>query len=231
SNCNNFTKKYDGVYYGSGKNDFRKMGTLGTVALSSIDLNIRESAYIEKDLYIINSSKSYPSKVKGTIYVHGDLVIENAYLESDVIFYVDGDVTITESEIYGIPYANRTGSLIIFAKGNINLSNNSVNKSNPSNFKGYFYSEQSMEIYGVGSNIKIEGGISARRITLNALRGDGKRYYTSSEQAGMNKDKSRLTIIYDHDIIKNFSELDIDTEPWINNVSPPVELDRSYEAP
>ena len=222
---------FDGTFYGTGKNNFNKFGTRGSLVFYSTDTMFKEGAYIDKNMYIQNSTKEFPSKIKGTVYVKGDLKIENAYLESDVIFYVDGDVTITESEIYGIPYNDRTGSLIIFAKGNINLSNNSVDKANPSRIKGYFYSEQAMEIYGVGSNIKIEGGISARRITLNALRGDGKRYYSSNEQLNMHKALSRLTINYDQDIIKNFSELDIDTEPWINNISPPVELERSYDAP
>lgn len=233
--CNNKNKEieldYGGSFYGTGKNNFNKFGTRGSLVLYSTNTTFKEGAYIEENMYIKNSTEEYPSKIKGIVYVNGDLKIENAHLESDVIFYVEGDVTITESEIYGIPYDDRTGSLIIFAKGNINLSNNSVDKPNPSRIKGYFYSEQAMEIYGVGSNIRIEGGISARRITLNALRGDGKKYYSSNEQLKMSKALSRLNIIYDQDIIKNFSKLDIDTEPWINNISPPVELERSYDAP
>ncbi|MTD29662.1 hypothetical protein GIW82_01225 [Planomicrobium sp. YIM 101495] len=223
---------YDGTFTGTGNNTFNgKFGTSGNLVFNSTATSFNKGAFVKGNLEIRDSTRSRPSRIAGTIYVENDVIIENAYLESDVILYVDGDVTITQSQIYGIPYNNRTGSLIIFAKGNINLSNNSVDLPTPSEFKGYFYSEQTLEIYGVGSNIKINGGISARKIILNAVRGSASnsRYQTKREQERLPKDRSRLQIIYDLDVIKTYSELDIVTEPWIDNVSPPIELDRRYE--
>lgn len=222
---------YSGTFTARGKNTLGRFGTAGNLLMTTTNTAFTKGAYIGGNLDIKNSTKSNPSRISGTIYVDNNLTIENAYLESDVILYVNGDVSITESQIFGVPYADRTGSLIIFAKGNINLSNNSVDSPTPSEFKGYFYSEQTMEMYGVGSNIKINGGISARKIILNAVRGSASNstYQPKAIQETLPREKSRLQIIYDKDIIKNFSELDIQTEQWIDNISPPTELDRSYQ--
>lgn len=224
---------YDGTFSMQGKNTVGRFATAGNLLMTTTNTTFTKGAYVGGNLEIRNSTKLNPSRISGTIYVDKDLTIENAYLESDVILYVNGDVSITESQIFGVPYADRTGSLIIFAKGDINLSNNSVDSPTPSEFKGYFYSEQTMEMYGVGSNIKINGGISARKIILNAVRGTSNNtaYQSKAMQETLPREKSRLQVIYDKDIIKNFSELDIQTEQWIDNISPPTELNRSYTAP
>ena len=223
-----------------GTNTFGKLGVSGNANLSEAESLVTKSGHIDGDLIIGTKGCTTNNKrritIKGTYYIKGNLSICDKVLTTDAIFYVDGDVDIKESEIKGIEIVGsnqtkRNSSLMIFAKGYIHLSNNSVDKPTPSEFKGYLYSEELLEIYGVGSNIKIHGGISARKIILNALRGDGKMYYPTSTQQSLPKSSSRLQIIYDQDIIKNYSELDIQTEPWITNVSPPIELDRSYDAP
>src|SRR5690606_11061533 len=109
------------------------------------------------------------------------------------------------------------GSLIIFANQAINIANISVNQDEPSNIKGFFYSEDALEMYGVGSNIKIDGGISAKRIVLNAIRGrasdsdfHGAQKYSNRYYEGVNgqkSSKSRLWIVYNPDIIKTYSDL------------------------
>lgn len=178
-------------------------------------------------------------EIKGVFYVKNNLTICDRKIISDAIFYVKGEITIQESIIEGIslPGTNQNGtrvsSLMLFSQGDIHFSNNSVDQNLPSDFKGYLYSEKELEIYGVGSNIRINGGISARKIILNAIRGSsrGTIYESRNTQKDLPKTRSRLQVIYDQDIIKNFSELDVQTEPWIENVSPPTELDRSYTSP
>lgn len=217
-----------------------KFGTLGNLSVSGpSDITFNNGAYIGGNLNITGNTE-----IKGTIFVEKNLTISNANLKSDVIFYVNGDVKITESTIAGVihkdsskdPLKNRTGSLIIFTKGNVQLSNNSEYEKEPSDFKAYFYSEKNMEIFGIGSNVKINGGISARKIILNAVKGEttcnflcriGVSDFKVESKSNQKNKPSRLQIIYDPEIIKTFSELDIQTEPWIDNISPPVELERS----
>jgi hypothetical protein len=72
-----------------------------------------------------------------------------------------------------------------------------------------------MEIYGVGSNVEIQGGVFGRKIVLNATRGrvtpgsgyDDERtnglYNFQSNQTQISPSKSRLRIIYNPELIKN----------------------------
>src|SRR5699024_10849039 len=91
----------------------------------------------------------------------------------NLTIYTTGNVTIRYPTIEGKEYLDgREGSLIMFSEGKINIANNSLYLDEPSELKGFFYSEQALEMFGVGINIKIHGGIAARRITLNAIRGN-----------------------------------------------------------
>ena len=101
--------------------------------------------------------------------------------------------------------------------------------------KGYFYSNEVFEMYGVGSNIRIEGGISAQQIVLNAIRGRASNNYFVNSQRVKSKyyeerenqaDKpSRLQVIYNPEIINTYSNLK-QQEPVIYNVDPPKEIKR-----
>lgn len=234
------------IFTFNGNNNFEKMSLTGKSTFSSTNTTFKQTAYFGGDVIIGNTTTNQTSlsdvTLEGKIYVDGDLTINNAKLTSNTIFYVDGDVNIKFSTIEGKrnQNSNIAGSLIIFATGNISLSNNSENKPTPSHIKGYFYSEKDMEIYGVGSNIKVEGGLSARRIVLNAVRGEASRsrsnitteringsyYFESSNiQKTLARERSRLQVIYDSDIIESYLGL-VDSEPWIDSIEDPVVIDR-----
>lgn len=245
--CNYVRENGDnGTYTFKGTNNFLQTATNGNVVFDSTNTTFKNGLYVNGDLNIGNNSTSENianySKVTldGPIYVNGDVTIKGADLLSNVLLYVNGSVTIEYSRINGklLPN-NKKGSLIILSNGNIKISNNSVNQDTPSYIKGFFYTEQDFEMYGVGSNIKIDGGISARKIVLNAIRGRAKDtnftgaykipnradYFEGvTEQA--NKD-SRLQVIYDEEIISTYSDLK-QQEPVIYKVDPPLEKDRSY---
>jgi len=242
--CN---EKYDGDYTFTGNNLFKSFATAGSLTIRNSDnqfkqTTFKEGAYIEKNLTIGNGSNSYnPNnydkiRVDGPIFVNGDLTIKGADAEFNSIMYVMGDVTIEYSRINGL---GQNGSLIIFANGNINIRNNSVNQDEPSNIKGFFYSEQALEMFGVGSNIRIEGGISARRIVLNAIRGRASNRYFEGAQRITNNDYfegaqnqigklSRLQIIYDPEIINTYADIK-SREPVIKNLDPPKIINRDIE--
>lgn len=235
-----------GLYTFNGVNSFGQVSTNGSVKFQDTNTSFKNGLYVNGDLNIGNNSTSenvnYYSDVTidGPIYVNGDVTIKGADLLSNALLYVNGTVTIEYSRINGKQLANnKKGSLIILSKENIKISNNSVNQDSPSYIKGFFYTEQDFEMFGVGSNIKIDGGISARKIVLNAIRGRAKDtsftgaykipyradYFEGvTEQA--DKD-SRLQVIYDDEIISTYSDLK-QQEPVIYKVDPPLEKDRSY---
>lgn len=252
--CTQYRSYYDyydrGTYYVEGTNTFKQMSILGDIVIpdDNTQLTTKEGMYIDGNLKVGKlSTTSYDSKtyaditLDGPIFVNGNVTIRGANLKSNVLMYVTGTVDIQYSTMNGKELSNdRTGSFIIFAKGNIKISNNSVNKEEPSKIKGFFYSEEDLEMFGVGSNIRIEGGVSARRIVLNAIRGKasdtrfagaqsiGGSYFDSVANQE-NKD-SRLQIIYDPEIVTTFSDLR-QQEPIIYKVDPPMEKDREIFNP
>lgn len=243
-----------GTYTLTGDNTFGQFATNGNVEIRNSNRNhfatttIEHGMYVNGDLKIgdtgIRDSNFDPNtyekiRVSGPIYVNGDLIIKGADAEFNALIYVNGDVTIMNTRINGMHVDGREGSLIVFANGSIQIANNSVNLDEPSNIRGFFYSEEALEMFGVGSNIRIEGGISARRIVLNAIRGraksysfDGSQRITSSDYfegvAGQRSRPSRLQIIYNPEIINTYSDLK-EQEPIITNLDPPELIDRKNE--
>jgi hypothetical protein len=236
---------YDDQYTFTKNNYFKSFATDGSLTIESSTNAFKltkfdNGAYIEKNLTIGNGSNSYDInsydkiQIDGPLFVNGNVTIKGANAQFNSIMYVMGDVTIENSQLSG--YGNN-GSLIIFAKGNINIRNNSVNQDTPSDIKGFFYSEQALEMFGVGSNIRINGGLSARRIVLNGIRGKasssnftGAQQITSKDyfegkanQVGKN---SRLQIIYDPQIMNTYADIK-SREPIIKSIDPPQLISRS----
>jgi len=150
--------------------------------------------------------------LSGTYFINGDFNVNNTKLHSDAMLYVNGNVTIKDSTLNGI---DSNSTLFIFATGDISISNISVVSATPSMLKGFFYSKQNMIMYGVGSNINLYGGISARRTILTAVRGNSKNYtYESSKNqketvitngVEVPKRNSRLKITYDENLISHYT--------------------------
>ncbi|EIM05626.1 hypothetical protein A1A1_14959 [Planococcus antarcticus DSM 14505] len=250
-NCTNYSNvqrfySETGTYTFTGTNSFKQASTKGSIKMVATDIKFTNGLYVEGDLSIGNNSTSYdvnrysPVTIDGPIYVNGDLDIQGADLKSNALIYVNGEVNISHSRVNGKVLPNKKqGSLIVLSKGNIKISNNSVNYDDPSYIKGFFYSEKDFEMFGVGSNMKIDGGISARKIVLNAIRGRAKDDPFSGSYkipgrndyfegvAEQNKRNSRLQVIYDLEIISTYSDLK-QQEPVIYTVDPPTEKERDY---
>lgn len=59
---------------------------------------------------------------------------------------------------------------MLLSDSNIQLANNNLYNDTPKVINAFFYSNKTLEIYGVGSNIKIVGGIYGNQIILNAVK-------------------------------------------------------------
>ncbi len=171
--------------------------------------------------------------LRGSYYINGDLSITNTNLKSDAIIYVKGDVNIRDSTLMGI---DPNSTLIIFADGNISISNISEYSSynNPSTIKGFFYSNSDMIMYGVGSNIRLTGGISSRRLILTALRGDVSTttkpisIQNKLDANGFPVYPSRLKVTYDENLIKQYTSFQRDEkEEFITQLNEPEYIERS----
>lgn len=223
-----------------GRNSFESLSLLGGATISSGSHTISEGLYVGSGLTIGHTNRTSPSgsvEIDGRMYIDGDVKIQGINLKANAMLYVDGNVEIRHSTIEGLKKGNKTGSLIIFATGDIFIANISENLDSPSDINGYFYSEGFLELYGVGSNVRIKGGISANRVVLNAVRGkvrtarfngysnyvSGVGYYQSSNH--QRYEPSRLQIIYDPDLIENYLNLN-PPQPVIKDLDLPKILGR-----
>lgn len=189
--------------------------------------------YYAGDMNIYNDSIS----LKGTYYINGDLSITNTNLKSDALMYVNGDVTIKSSTLNQLD-SNPNSTLIIFANGNIKISNISDNSNydNPSIIKGFFYSKSDFTMYGVGSNIRLTGGISSKRLILTALRGNSTERRDRFGTLHLNVDSidiqkvrdSRLKVTYDENLIRQYTSFIRDEkEEYITQLNDPEYIERN----
>ncbi|WP_040952338.1 pilus assembly PilX family protein [Gorillibacterium massiliense] len=146
----------------------------------------------------------------GNVFIRGNLYI-NGTLEANGTIYVDGDVELKNAK--SINVLNKK-SIVIAASGNISFSDTntdanvkSCGKDSSNCFRSYLYSEKSMNLYGVKSQLMIQGGVRGKDVTLNAIRGDFKYNAETDTLNEPNQDDSdltektsRLQILYDDNL-------------------------------
>lgn len=172
--------------------------------------------------------------LSGTYFINGNFIVNNTHLRSDAMLYVNGNVDIKDSTLNGI---NSNSTLFIFATGDISISNISVDSATPSMIKGFFYSKQNMIMYGVGSNMNLYGGISAKRTILTAVRGNSHNFTFESSKnqketvmtngVEVPKRNSRLKITYDENLISQYTSFKRDEEEeFITELNEPEIMNR-----
>lgn len=224
---------YGGKFRIRGKSTFKQYSSWGDLQLGGVRLNndieFINGAYVAGNLQIDDNTK-----VKGPIYVEGNLEINGRNIEIDSVIYVNGSVHIRHATLEGDDQLG--GSFIIYANENIVVERMNRFNDNPAIINAFLYSKKSIEMDGNESNLEIRGGISAPRIVLNSIRGrsyagttigqsnpqiiEGRAYEGYQEQAVR---PSRLKIIYEDDIFNKYSNLLL--EERISKVAPPQIID------
>ncbi|MFC0236465.1 hypothetical protein [Fictibacillus phosphorivorans] len=164
------------------------------------------SSRLDNGHYNVNNYEKF--EVKGPIFVNGNLTIWNSHVKFDSVIYVTGTTTIRFARLEGTTNGNEDEkSLVLFGKKKILIANNNVYKNDPNIIRGFFYSEDLMEIYGVGSNVELQGGVFGRKVVLNATRGNvtegSSRDKYDDNQDRISPNESRLRVIYNPDLIQN----------------------------
>lgn len=117
----------------------------------------------------------------GVMYVNGTLKIQGNFKINGTVYVAKG-VVITEDDdsqdFEGVEEQEFKKTLVILAGGDIEAYNLNLylgsdeSKHTPKLLNTFLFSEKAMTLYGIGSNIKLRGGIhSKENITLNAVRG------------------------------------------------------------
>ncbi|MGG3965454.1 polymer-forming cytoskeletal protein [Heyndrickxia faecalis] len=145
--------------------------------------------------------------LNGVMYVNGSLT-SSGDVNTNGSIYVRGDADVEN-------FSNSSGTLILLCDGNIKLANNNLYEDRPKVIDAYLYSNRDLFIYGIGSNLKINGGIYGNTISLSASRGWTinkliyewlifKRYELEFQNPQpADPAKSRLTVNFKKDMILN----------------------------
>ncbi|WP_226583417.1 hypothetical protein [Halobacillus litoralis] len=110
------------------------------------------------------------------------------------------------------------GSMVIVSDGDLEISSNNLYNNESKEIHAYFYTNSSLDIRGVGSHLRIIGGVYGGNITFNAVKGrvsdegfpNAIRYgnkkdvlFIENHQDDLRPELSRLSVIYDGTLILN----------------------------
>ncbi|WP_018660955.1 type II secretion system protein [Heyndrickxia acidiproducens] len=191
----------------------------GEATLSGTVTLLNSSKYI----YLANNAELSALNLNGVMYIN-----HSATLTDDV--NTNGSIY-ARSSITAQNFSNHDGTLILLCDGNITISNNNEFEDDPKVMNAYFYSNSELFIYGVGSNIRINGGIYGNPIKLSATKGTTyERWWLlihyldfQDNQDSIDANKSRLSIYFKKNLVLNPPK----GIPTVNKVSL-TEIDTSY---
>ncbi|KAA8997950.1 hypothetical protein F4V43_16990 [Paenibacillus spiritus] len=189
----------DGVdYAGIGFTDSAK----GTVAGTTPKWLI-----INGDLNIRNAKSSFIS-VRGNLLVTGNVNIEGKVAFDSTVFVL-GRTTVQDAVIDGIGTGTGKKELVLISKGPVLVNRiDSFTNVEPSEMNAFFYTDDTADLYGVGSIFWLRGGFFAKgNLTVNAVRGSAQEpvpapqgaslIFTEPQSASL---RERFRVIYNHEI-------------------------------
>lgn len=208
--------KFEADFIINGNSSFKQFSTYQNLDLGKIRndniIEFKEGAYVGGDLRIRKNTE-----VKGPIYVNGDVIIEGKNVTINSVLYVNGEVFIRHTASDATLGPQVKGDFIIYANGKIVMHRMNRFNDHPTEMNSFLYSNESIEIDGNESNVKLKGGISAPRIVLNSIRGRSKAAIFGDGQlveargfegwAEQARRESRLQIIYDKNVLDKYSHL------------------------
>lgn len=190
-----------------------------------------DTVLVKGDMNILFTKTNF----NGTYYVDGDLTIKHTLLKSNALIFVNGNVTIEFSKLKELD-SDPNSTLMIFANGNIDISNisNLSEFDDPSEIKGYFYSNQNITLEDISSKLHLTGGISCKEMILSAIR--GKAFLNNpvlwSDQSSLDENgqpnvPSRLTVTYDENLAEQYASFLQNKEENITQLNDPEYIERS----
>ncbi|MGP4061551.1 polymer-forming cytoskeletal protein [Halobacillus sp. H74] len=204
------------------KGDLLVEGDLKVYGSLKVDgsIYIEGEAELEGDIRLDNNQ---------FIYIDGETEIDNLNFNGsmyiDDYLYINGDVN-TNGTIYTRSggrvegMENDSGTIVVLSEGPLTIANNNLYTEPDSpdlqEMNAFFYTNSDLEMFGVGSNLVINGGIYGENIVMNAVKGKTRKggYYYNSHfrvydlwfergQDDLSIHQSRFQINYKEELILN----------------------------
>lgn len=177
---------------------------------SSLTVPMGQWVVVNGDLLIQPDDPMTGLTLDGNLLVNGNVTIIGSNLKFDSTIFARG-----KAFIYGANIQKKDEtphSLILFSKNGLEVTrinefdqfNREMNEIN-----AFLYTASDAILYGVGSKVKINGGIFAEgKLTVNAVRGEVERTSTSisyssgqADQRNLSEDTSRFYVTHTPEIL------------------------------
>lgn len=123
---------------------------------------------VNGDLTVNNKIDSSNLNVYGNVLVTGSVKLVGK-INVDSTMFVLGNTTIQDATITG---ATGNKEIVLISKGPILLNRVDAFNDTAQTLRGFFYTDATAELYGVGSNFDLQGGFFAKgNLTVNAVVG------------------------------------------------------------
>ncbi|WP_172198312.1 hypothetical protein [Saccharibacillus qingshengii] len=166
----------------------------------------------KKNWLIVNGSltlagEEQPTNVLGNVLVTGSVRFTNT-VNVDSTMFVMGDTTIEDATILGKEEDGQKKEIVLISKGSVLLNRVDAFKNNAAvqTLRGFFYTDSTAVLYGVGSNFVLDGGFFAKgNLTINAVignsaKGDGDIAFATQGPDGSQASDSRFKVHYNDDV-------------------------------
>ncbi|NJJ39470.1 hypothetical protein [Paenibacillus apii] len=191
-----------------------KLMSLQTSAIIDGDLNLDGTTYNE----ITDLDKAQGSEESNWIIVNGDLTVDNSTIQANMLvtgnLHIKGEVQLDSTMFVlgstDIVNANISGKndkeLVLISKGSVLINRIEEFRDVATRLKGFFYTDSTAELYGVGSIFSLEGGFFAKGdLTINAVVGKvypnpGQPEFLFEEQHQEGEAAARFVIHYNEDV-------------------------------
>lgn len=141
-----------------------------------------------------------PIALASNVLVTGDVRFKDR-AEVDSTMLTMGRTTIEDATIAG----RDQKEIVLIAKGEVLLNRVDAFRDTVSSLRGFFYTDSTATLYGVGSNFSLEGGFFAKGdLTVNAVVGDSKAgaadiAFDPQSSSGQNT-RSRFKVRYNDEV-------------------------------
>lgn len=164
---------------------------------------------------IVNGNLTVNNKIdQGNLNLYGSVLVTGSVnlagnINVDSTMFVLGNTTIQDAKITGAPTADDTvqKEIVLISKGPILLNRIDAFSSTSQTLRGFFYTDATAELYGVGSNFDLQGGFFAKgNLTVNAVVGsstlDASRQHINFDEQLLSKPR-RFKVDYNDEVFEH----------------------------
>jgi len=184
---------------------------------------------VKGDLIVNNTVSSTPLKIASNLLVTGNVTLAGP-IDVDSTLFTLGKTTIQDASIHGIQDSSGNKEIVVISKGEVLLNRVDKFKAAADTLRGFFYTDSTAELYGVGTNFRLEGGFFAKDdLTVNSVIGDSKDggsniQFSPQIDPGEGIENSRFQVDYNNQVFEH-QGISLPHVPQVSVTAGKIQLD------